>query len=378
MKQFHFIAAILLTTILLCSCDSGDKVEKFVKLYATAVANGDKNTIESLYPGSTTADSLVGTFPLESIEVTDQDSIYFVKLSDGIDMKIKKNGDNLMIVESHGLFAYPEHLLSFAKKTGQWKDGLNDLEQAKRMADHGLEEYLYETFNQKIKDGLRIKETGSYGDDYYEGEWVSADGATFIIQNDSPYDIPGEAYSIIYKSGYWGGGQMSSETVVGKDVNAGESVELRTTQLGPNMESETTQKLVVNKLTKEDFLAKFRPKGNEYEEYLSRDEHHPATKAETLSFILEGQMGGCGTRIGMDGKSGNLMYSRNSGNLEIGEVEQRYLSLISYDPATSQLVLKVEKIGGTVTGKLIGTYKDGQYYGKFHNVNGKSSSFSFK
>ena len=72
------------------------------------------------------------------------------------------------------------------------------------------------------------------------------------------------------------------------------------------------------------------------------------------------------------------MYTLNSKELEVGNVEQRSVTLVSYDPATAQLVLRVKKIDGTVTGNLVGTYRNGAYQGKFNNVNGKSSSFSFR
>ena len=171
---------------------------------------------------------------------------------------------------------------------------------------------------------------------------------------------------------------MSSEMVAGKDVKAGETVELRTTRLGPNMESDTSHQLVVRGFTKDEFLANFQPTGKEFDEYLERKGQQPAARAESLSFIMEGLMGGCGTRLGLEGDEGFLMYTLNSKELEVGNVEQRSVTLVSYDPATAQLVLRVSKTDGTVTGNLVGTYRNGVYQGKFNNVNGKSSSFSFR
>ncbi|MBO4658846.1 MAG: hypothetical protein J5637_04430 [Prevotella sp.] len=379
MKNLRTISLLFFAALCLSACDKDKAVKEFVANYATAVTNSDTNAIQKMYPDAAKATSLTTSLNVDSMAVTDQDSVVLVGLGKDVDMKIRKGSDGTMtIVESHGLFAYPAKTLAFAKKTGQWKEGLSDAQQAARMADQGLVDYLFQSFNEQVKTGLSIIKTGTYGDDYYQGEWVSSQGATFTVKNHTPFDVPGSAYHIVYKSGYWGGGAMSSEIVAGKPVKAGETVMLRTSRLGPNMESDTSQQLVVKGFSKEEFLANFQPTGKEFDEYLLRKGQQPAARAETLSFIMEGLMGGCGTRLGLEGKDGFLMYTLNSQQLEVGNVEQRDVTLVSYDPTTAQLVLRVKKIDGTVTGNLVGTYRNGTYQGKFNNVNGKSSSFSFK
>ena len=380
MKNLSIINMLFLVVLMcLSSCENDKAVKEFVTRYATAAANGDTATVRKIYPDAAKAVSFNTALIADSLTVTDQDSIVLVGLGNGVDMKIRRGaGDAMTIVESHGLFAYPDNTLAFAKKTGQWKEGLTDAQQAERMADQGLVDYLFQSFNEQVKTGLSIIRTGTYGDDYYQGEWVSSEGATFTVKNNTPFDVPGSAYHIIYKSGYWGGGSMSSEMVAGKNVKAGETVELRTTRLGPNMESDTSHQLVVRGFTKDEFLANFQPTGKEFDEYLERKGQQPAARAESLSFIMEGLMGGCGTRLGLEGDEGFLMYTLNSKELEVGNVEQRSVTLVSYDPATAQLVLRVKKTDGTVTGNLVGTYRNGAYQGKFNNVNGKSSSFSFR
>ena len=66
--------------------------------------------------------------------------------------------------------------------------------------------YLYERFYPELRNGLTIIKSDTYGDCFHEGEWVSCEGITFTVKNDTPYDIPGKAYSILYKEGYWGKG----------------------------------------------------------------------------------------------------------------------------------------------------------------------------
>ena len=380
MKTRHVCGWLCITAAFLLSCSTPEgKVKDFVLEFVKTIAAGDKASILKIYPDAEKADSLFTNIVADSVTVTptSEDGVYSVALGNGNDLTVKETGEGqYTVTKSHGLFAYPTDLMAFAKKTGQWKDGLTDAEQAERMADKGLVDYLYEKFNNNLKGGLSIINTGTWGDDYYEGEWVSSKGATFTVKNSTSIDIPGSAYNIVYKEGYWGGGEMASETVPGKDIKAGETVTLRTKKLGSSMESETTQRLNITGISKENFLKDFQPAGNEFEEYLKRD-GKPVARAESMEFVIQGLMGGCGTRLTMYGDQGYLMYSLNSPRLDEGEHANRDVKRISYDPATGKLVLRISN-QGTVTGDLIGTYKDGVYQGIFKNVNGKSSSFSFK
>ena len=73
-----------------------------------------------------------------------------------------------------------------------------------------------------------------------------------------------------------------------------------------------------------------------------------------------------------------MQYNANSTSLEMAsDAQQRVLTLMSYDEPTGKLVLQVRR-GNTVTGNLDGTLHDGTFEGKFRNVNGSASSFSFK
>jgi hypothetical protein len=380
MKEWIFASMTGVVALLMVSCSGDGKYKAFAEEFATAVANGDRAAITRMYPDAEKAESLSVTYNADSLVITtdEAEKMTTLTLGKGIDLLVSENTDGGYVIQSsHGLFAYPAAELSFAKKTGQWKEGLTDAEQAERMADKGLADYLFEEFNNKVKSALSISSTGTWGDDYYEGEWVSSKGAVFKVKNSSSIDIPGNAWSIIYKEGYWGGGEMATEEVPGIDVKAGETVTVRTKKLGASMESETGQRLNIKGITKEEFMASFLPTGNEYDEYVKNNGKHKAV-GESLSFLVEGLMGGWATRLSMDNNSGSLMYTTNSKELGVGENENRDVKLVSYDPSNGRLVLRVSRSDGTVTGDLVGTYKNGQYKGQFQNVNGKSSAFSFK
>lgn len=380
MRKLSFHSIFLAAMAMILSCTT-DKVKTFAQEFATAVANGDRAAITRMYPDAAKADSLSFTFNADSVTVTTDEANHqsTVTIGGGKDFTVSEDADgNLLIQSSHGLFAYPAHELTFAKRTGQWKAGLTDAEQAERMADHGLADYLFEQFNNQLKGSLTIANSATYGNDYFEGEWVSAKGVIFHVKNASTTDIPGSAWSITYKEGYWGGGKMATEEVPGVDVAAGATVTVRTQKLGSSMESETSERLNIKGLSREEFMAVFQPTGNEYDEYVKNHGKTSPAVGESLFFVVEGLMGGCDTRLSLNNESGTLMYTTNGKETDAGEKVNRDIKLLSYDPATGQLVLQVSRPDGTVTGKLVGIYRDGEYKGEFRNVNGKSSSFAFK
>ena len=233
---------------------------------------------------------------------------------------------------------------------------------------------LYERLYPVLRNGLVIINTETFGDDYYEGDWKSCQGISFTVKNNTPYDIPGKAYFILYKEGYWGGGKMGTEIIPGADIKRGETVTLKTKELASSVESETSQLLKIKELSYDDFKRLFHLSKAEAES-IAKTLPKQVVGKEPLTICVEGLMGGCATRLCIDGKQGHMLY--NSGGKDYELNQQRDVVLVNYDANTNQLVLRVEN-SGTPTGQLIGKLKNGVYTGKFKNVNGKSSPFSFE
>lgn len=374
---------------------SGDRqVKELLERLSQAANSGDRATLESIYPDSRYAEALKFNYrPDEAtIEQGTRGDTIVVRFTDGTDLTIAGT-DNLHVVSSHGLFVWPEEKLQFAKGTG-WFDGqLTDKENSVRLSDEGFTTYLLNQFNEDLKKGLKITKTGTYGDLYFSDElrdyvkadhetddvfWVGADGMTFTVSNSTPYNVPASAYSITVKSGYWGGGEMNTEIVPGQDIQSGGTVTLRTRTEGvaPNTETDGSQTLVVKGLTMDEFLAQYHPTGNEYKTYQAKY-GKVSQSAESLDFVLEGLLGGCGARLTHNTHAHKyLQYNPNGKSLN-DMSEQRDVSIINYEPATAHLVMEVKK-NGTKTGVLDGTFKNGAYTGQFKSVNGTTSAFSFK
>ena len=232
--------------------------------------------------------------------------------------------------------------------------------------------YLYERLYPDLRNGLTIINTETTGDQYYEGDWVSCEGITFTVKNNTPYDVPGKAYSILYKEGYWGGGKLSQETIPGVDIKRGETAILKTKELSSSTESETCQLLKIKDMSFDEFKSLFHL-SEEETETLVKNQSKKVIAKEPLSICVEGLMGGCATRLSLDGKQGHMQYNSRGKEYEFNQ--QRDIILVSND--SGKLVLRVEK-DGTATGQLIGTMKNGVYTGQFKNVNGKSSPFEFE
>ena len=364
----------------LTACDNTEKeIKDFLVQFAEAVQKGDKNKMAEFYSDAAQADSIAfvlnpGSLTIEQVD----ESTYNVKISQDVDMVMSKDDKGAFhIIRSHGLFAYPPERLRFATATGQFKPDLDDAANALRMKDYRFVDHLVTTFNTKLKGGIIISDADTYGDDYYEGEWVSADGYVFTVTNKTNFNIPGSAYQIIYTSGYWGGGPRQTEIIQGQNVAAGSSVKLRSSKMGPNMESSDDYNIKVMGVSTQDFMRMYTPIGNEYEQFI-KENGAPKSITSNLTLDLKGLMGNCGTRIQLNGSEGTMLYNPTSTSLDFGNnAEKRSLTLISYDKESGKLVLQVQKAGAK-TGNLDGTYKNGVYEGQFKSTNGSSSSFSFK
>ena len=367
---------------LLSGNNSEKKVKELLERLSQAANSNDRSTLESIYPDARYAETLKFTYHPEGTTIVPnaQGDTIIVKFNDGTDLTVAGK-DDLRVISSHGLFVWPQANLEFAKGTGWLDEKLTDVENSHRMAHKDFPQYLLEQFNENLKKGLKLTNKQTYGDQYIDDnheDWACADGWIFTVSNNTPYDIPASAYSITVKSGYWGGGKMATEIVPGKDIQSGGTVTLRTrTQaIAPNLETDGSETLVVKGLTMEEFMSQYHPTGNEYKDYLAK--HGAVTQsAETLDFVLEGVMGGCGARLTHNTDAHKyLQYNPNGKSLD-DLSENRDVSITTYEPSTGHLVMQVMN-GYTKTGVLDGIYKNGTYTGQFKSVNGSSSAFSFK
>lgn len=273
MKKELLLIALIAVAAVCTSCGGGmseaDQVKEFATGFATKVSQNQVDSIRALYADAAKIDSFAVAFVPDSVSVAETETPGTYKVSLGTaDFIVKRADDGTMSVSgSHGLAAYPADALDFAKKTGQWKDGLSDAEQAVRMADKDFRLYVVASFPKTFAQMLMVKGKlrvvkGLNGPAVMA---VGTMGANVVSTCDKPID--GKDYEVVFKGQYIDFA-ITPTTVrePGKNIAPKGSV-LITTEF---MERLDLQSAYVNiKISNDALFNKyFTPTGNEYDEYL--------------------------------------------------------------------------------------------------------------
>ena len=281
MKKTYYLVPMLLALLMLCSCDKYADVKQFVAGLSAAIEKNDKDAIKELYPDADKADSLALDYDAEKLQIEPNstgDTLLIQFSSDKSITIVKDSKEKYRAVASHGLFVYSPERLSFAKKTGQFVDSLDDISNAERMADEGFQEFLAKKAKAEMKGALKI--VSSKGCDYGEGEGgaMSPTGLLVTVENQSNAKIEGKTYRVIVTECDWAltpdgdwdpystNYSYRPHTLPGKDIMPGEQLQFKY----------SSNSIVIDRTAKlqildsgDDPLASYTPKGGEYEEYLS-------------------------------------------------------------------------------------------------------------
>ena len=269
------MTALLAVGMLATSCGGGtseaDQVKDFGIDFATKVSKNQVDSVRALYADAAKCDSFAVTFVHDSVTVTETETPSTYKVSLGAaDFTVKRAEDGTMsVVESHGLAAYPADALDFAKKTGQWKDGLNDAEQAVRMADKDFRTQVVAAFPKAFAKMLMVK-GGLDVVKPCDGPWVYAVGtlgANVVSTCDKP--IAGSDYEVVFKGqsmNYESSSAVTSRQP-GKDIAPNGKV-LVTVDFNYRLDFESAY--VNIKISNDELFNKyFTATGKEYDEYLA-------------------------------------------------------------------------------------------------------------
>lgn len=387
MKKTIFLIFTCALT-LMNSCNNNEKeVKDLINNFAAAVQNGNKSEIKNIYPLVQDGDSImISAIPLDSMEISSvDDSTFLVKMGNSKDMTIARSSDGKMTIKkSHGLFWYESSQMEWAKKVGQFKTELDDVTNAAHMRDDRFMNEIKQKIIDQVKSGLKAQciNSGFRESDFSVGYSVK-------VTNNNDFEIPGDMYEV--KATLMGFDTerlvdvvAQRKTLTGKSIPAGGSVTYSLGRTDAEYGSWRAGSVTVTDVPAEVLMKLYTPRGNEYDEFIK--EHgepelpsQPTTTVDSnspLKLNMNGIMGGCGTKLTFDTEEGTLDYNPHGNSLN-GNLQHRTASLVSYDPNSGDLVIEI-KNGGKKTGNLDGKLKDGTYSGRFKNVNGHSSSFSFK
>lgn len=122
-----------------------DDIKEFALVFAEKAFQNQIVYLKLVYPGIENADSVALKYEAEEIEVNplENGNEYEVILNPDVKIWIARNEDgSLSVIESTGLFAYPEQLMGIAIQTGLWDENLSEVDQSKRMHVQNFFDYL--------------------------------------------------------------------------------------------------------------------------------------------------------------------------------------------------------------------------------------------
>ena len=279
------VLLLMLTSLMMTGCgekkqaNSPDKspsedVMLFVAEFIKFVNSNANDSVKAIYKGLDSLDVKLVTLSEKPTvkENAEKPGSYDVAIGNVKLVVTRDKNNSLKVTESYGLFAYDPDTIEQSKKTGQYKDGLNDIELAKRMADKGFYEYYKQLQNKAMSNPLKL---GKLVVTHKGGQISNVDfnEGYIIVTNTSSHPVSGNDFKLIYyrKNYFHLAGREPEEVdmsefggdvcVNGKDIDAGGSVKyyLRWDGFGD----------VYNFRIK--WLAKkkhYIPTGNEYEDYL--------------------------------------------------------------------------------------------------------------
>lgn len=267
LKIYYFILAVgcLLGFGACNQAEPNAEALQFASRFASFVSQNQLDSIRAFYPGAALCDSFALRFVPDSIKLVanEQADTFRVTASDNVTFVLVKNQNGeFSVTESHGLVAFDEDCLKFAQVTGQYKDGLTDAEQSKRMSEKGFKDQLIKDFKKSLSEKVYPRKNF----DEIRFPMFSADEgeSAAVVYNKTGKTIEGRDYELyIYIDGQHGSG---FDNLKGKDLMPGGSATFNFTYAGNSV---PVSSRVVFKLSDEQLFEKYyEATGLEFDDYM--------------------------------------------------------------------------------------------------------------
>jgi len=268
MKTLRTFLLASIATICMVACDTGDpqaEVKAFASRFAEFVSNNQLDSIRTFYADAAVCDSFALRYVPDSlkIEANEKTDTFTVTIDNGADFVVVKSADGTMkVISSHGMLAFNNDDLAFAKATGQYKDGLTDVELAKRMGVKDFRKDLMANFKKSFSS-MVYAQRGFIEIRY--PQYLADEGESAVtVVNNTGKPINGSDYNVnIYIEGQRVSGYITER---GKDLKPGGEAQVHFTYAGNSapMSSHLTFKLNDEQL----FEKYFEATGKEFDEYI--------------------------------------------------------------------------------------------------------------
>lgn len=273
MKKLSFLSLLFVMLLISCGPKPEEKVKDFALKFGDFVNTNQKDSIQKYYPEFNLTDSLT-TLALGNITVTaaDSDGNYIIEYSPATSITVKDDKGDIKVMESSGLFKYPEEKIEVAKKTGMWEENLSDVKMSERMNDEEFFNFISKkmnfypdkilTVNSKLKV-TKIDEQ-MHSDEIY---------GYYTITNNTDQTIHASDYKMNFADSHEGGGEQGIKrySEQGKEISPGETIKIEVKNYsGQGGEHEDHHLVGVTMLlSPEEIQKRFASfSGNEYHEYL--------------------------------------------------------------------------------------------------------------
>ena len=129
-KIFSFcFVTIILVTMASCGPKPEEQVKEFAVKFGDFINTSQKDSIQKYYPDFELTDSLASV-PVGNITVNpgNIEGVYLAEFSSEafITVKLEKD-EKITILESKGIFSFPEKHVELAQKENKWEDNLSDI-----------------------------------------------------------------------------------------------------------------------------------------------------------------------------------------------------------------------------------------------------------
>lgn len=263
MKKIYFLMMAFMALVFSSCRDNEKRVREFTNDFVKKVMNEDVRSLHRMIPGLMNCESFgLDDYDPDKVVFEKQHDGYHVQLSEqsSMDVKIGSHG-TISIVSTHGVAVFDPDLYDFAIRTGWVDSTMNDAIVDSLLSESEFRDYMIE----HIIHELRNKITATGGE---TGGSTLRDIAV-TINNETEYNIPGEAYTIVYTSEYDAFPQ-DNETIsfYGEDLPALTTLIVNGTKRSTRMATRTSASLQFD----EDCLHNlcmllYKANGHEYQDW---------------------------------------------------------------------------------------------------------------
>ena len=261
-KSLLLLTALM--ALMLVSCDNKEKkVREFATNFATKVLDNDVRQLRMMIPGVDRVDSFsLDGYAADKIVIEKQDDGYNVKLTDNRSMVVKEDEQgNLKVDATFGIVSFDPDLFDFAVRTGWIDQYMDDATIADLLADYEFKEFMVDRITKELRSKVTVTGGAAGGSSFH--------GIGVTVHNRTDYDIPGDAYKVLYRTIYWAFPEDNQTiTFEGVDLPARSSKSMSGSKRGVGEATETSIRLQFD----EEWLPTlclqiYKANGHEYEDW---------------------------------------------------------------------------------------------------------------